>query len=102
MGKTRKKKVREKLAGRFIFVFALSQFSGPDYLGAWNRLSFDLTTSFPGFSPGNEVVDLIDQHQNKRFYVTEIVVPLGLADDTFRVKHAERSDYRKYVCVRTL
>ena len=23
---------------RFIFVFALSQFSGPDYLGAWNRL----------------------------------------------------------------
>ena len=52
MGKTRKKKAREKLAGRekgrereppppllspvsflFIFVFALSQFSG-----AWNRL----------------------------------------------------------------
>ena len=23
---------------RFIFVFALSQFSGPSYLGAWNRL----------------------------------------------------------------
>ena len=23
----------------FIFVFALSQFSGPDYLGAWNKLS---------------------------------------------------------------
>ena len=23
---------------RFIFVFALSQFSGPDYRGAWNRL----------------------------------------------------------------
>ena len=22
----------------FIFVFALSQFRGPDYLGAWNRL----------------------------------------------------------------
>ena len=21
-----------------VFVFALSQFSGPDYLGAWNRL----------------------------------------------------------------
>ena len=60
MGRTRKKKAREKLAGRekekkrkppppppppispvfsrFIFVFALSQFSGPDYLGAWNRL----------------------------------------------------------------
>ena len=35
---------REKLARlspvsfRFIFVFALTQFSGPDYLGAWNRL----------------------------------------------------------------
>ena len=55
MGKTQKKKAREKLAGRekgkrggkketevssrFIFVFALSQFSGTDYLGAWNRLS---------------------------------------------------------------
>ena len=23
---------------RFIFVFALSQFGGPDYLRAWNRL----------------------------------------------------------------
>ena len=55
MGKTRKKKTRENFAGwekekegsppplspvssRFIFVFALSQFSGPDYLRAWNRL----------------------------------------------------------------
>ena len=26
---------------RFIFVFALSQFSGPDYRGAWNRLLKD-------------------------------------------------------------
>ena len=26
------------LSSRFIFVFILSQFSGPDYLGAWNRL----------------------------------------------------------------
>ena len=102
MGKTRKKKVREQLACRFIFVFALSKFSGPDYLGARNRLCFDLTTSFPGFSPGNEVVDLIDQHQNKRFYVMEIVVPLGFADVTFRVEHTERSGYQQYVCVRTL
>ena len=50
LGKTRKWKVREKLTERekappllsfllFIFVFALSQFSGPDYLGAWNKLS---------------------------------------------------------------
>ena len=45
----KKKKGTRKLAGwekgkslpvssRFIFVLALSQFSGPDYLGAWNRL----------------------------------------------------------------
>ena len=26
------------VSSRFIFLFALSQFSGPDYLGAWNRL----------------------------------------------------------------
>ena len=26
------------VSSRFIFVFAFSQFSGPDYLGAWNRL----------------------------------------------------------------
>ena len=26
------------VCSRFIFVFALSQFSGPSYLGAWNRL----------------------------------------------------------------
>ena len=26
------------ISSRFIFVFALSEFSGPDYLGAWNRL----------------------------------------------------------------
>ena len=87
MGKTRKKKVRGKLAGRFIFLFALSQFSGPDSLGAWNGLSFDL---------------IVDPHQNKRFYVTEIVVPLGFADVTFWVEHAERNDNRKYNCVRTL
>ena len=39
--------------------------------------------------------DLIGQHQNKRFYVTEIVLPLGFADAIFR---RERSDDRKYVC----
>ena len=26
------------VSSRSIFLFALSQFSGPDYLGAWNRL----------------------------------------------------------------
>ena len=53
MGKTRKKKAREKLAGvlspvssSFIFLFSLSQFSGPDYLGAWNRLAHAFST-FP-------------------------------------------------------
>ena len=39
--------------------------------------------------------DLIGQHQNKRFYVTEIVLPLWFADVIFR---RERSDDRKYVC----
>ena len=67
VGKTRKKKAREKLAGRekgrerepstapalpssflFIFVFALSQFSGPDYLGVWNRL-LELQIKMPDF-----------------------------------------------------
>ena len=55
MGKTRKKGVRKvggegkrkkegtessplPVSSRYIFVFALSQFSGPDCLGAWNRL----------------------------------------------------------------
>ena len=49
----RKKKAREKLAGvlspvssRFIFLFSLSQFSGPDYLGTWNRLAQAFST-FP-------------------------------------------------------
>ena len=48
VGKTRKWKARERLAGRekgilspvssrFLFVFALSQFRGPDYLGAWEK-----------------------------------------------------------------
>ena len=44
-GKTRKCKARENRGGEekfppvfFFFVFALSQFRGPDYLGAWNRL----------------------------------------------------------------
>ena len=30
--------VLSPVSSRFIFVFALSQFSGPDFLGAWNRL----------------------------------------------------------------
>ena len=29
---------RKGVSSRFIFVFAVSQFSGPDYFGAWNRL----------------------------------------------------------------
>ena len=43
-GKKRREKGKEPplllspVSSRFIFVFALSQFSGPDYLGAWNRL----------------------------------------------------------------
>ena len=33
---------------RFIFVFALSQFSRPDYLGAWNRLQSSWHATFQG------------------------------------------------------
>ena len=37
-----KVKGTKKLAGQFpVFVFALSQFTKPDYLGAWNRLLVD-------------------------------------------------------------
>ena len=32
------RKVGGAVSTRFVFVFARSQFSGPDYLGAWNRL----------------------------------------------------------------
>ena len=39
--------------------------------------------------------DLIGEHQNKSFYVTEIILPLMFADVIFR---RERSDDRKYVC----
>ena len=37
-----KKEKVSPVSSRFIFVFALSQFSGPDYLGAWNRLILKL------------------------------------------------------------
>ena len=40
-------------------------------------------------------LDLIGQRQNKRFYVTEIVLPHGFADVIFR---RERSEDWKYVC----
>ena len=39
--------------------------------------------------------DLIGQHHNKRFHLTEIVLLLGSADVIFR---RERSDDQKYVC----
>ena len=39
--------------------------------------------------------DLIGEHQNKRFYVTEIVLSLMFVDVIFR---RERSDDWKYVC----
>ena len=29
------------VSSRFIFVFALSEFRGPDYFGAWNRLELE-------------------------------------------------------------
>ena len=39
--------------------------------------------------------DVIGQHQNKRFHVTEIVLQLGFADAIFQ---RERSDDWKCVC----
>ena len=35
---TKVKDSRKVVSSRFTFVFALSQFSGPNNLGAWNRL----------------------------------------------------------------
>ena len=43
--------------------------------------------------------DLIGRYQNKTLNVMEIILSLGFADVTFLV---ERSDDRKYVCVRRL
>ena len=43
VGGAKKGKRRGPVSFRFNFVFALSQFSGPDYLGAWNRLLAELT-----------------------------------------------------------
>ena len=40
-----------KKLSRFIFVFALSQFSGLDYLGAWNRLQSSRHATFQGAQP---------------------------------------------------
>ena len=47
-GAGKKKRKRKEVSSRFIFVFAVSQFSGPDYFGAWNRLArmLSLTISF--------------------------------------------------------
>ena len=41
------RKVGFPVSSRFIFVFALSQFSGPDYLGVWNRLKASALTTAP-------------------------------------------------------
>ena len=41
----------------FFFFFALSQFRGPDYLGAWNRLTLDVVLCMREF----------------RIYVSEII-----------------------------
>ena len=38
VGKRKKPPLLSPVSSRVIFVFALSQFSGLDYLGAWNRL----------------------------------------------------------------
>ena len=56
-GKKRREKGKEPplllspVSSRFIFVFALSQFSEPDYLGAWNRLQSSWHATFQGAQP---------------------------------------------------
>ena len=56
-GKKRREKGKEPplllspVSSRFIFVFVLSQFSGPDYLGAWNRLQSSWHATFQGAQP---------------------------------------------------
>ena len=82
--------------------------AAPYYLNAWNRLTHKKKTLQKSYTcmPALEVArshsscilsfDLTGHHQNKRFYVTEIVWRLGFADVTFRV---ERSDDRKYIFV---
>ena len=52
-GKKRREKGKEPplllspVSSRFIFVFVLSQFSGLDYLGAWNRLQSGMACNLP-------------------------------------------------------
>ena len=56
-GKKRREKGKEPplllspVSSRFIFVFVLSQFSGLDYLGAWNRLQSSWHATFQGAQP---------------------------------------------------
>ena len=38
------RKVLSPFSSRFTFVFALSQFSGPNYLGPWKRLHLTVQT----------------------------------------------------------
>ena len=42
---TRKVGGLSPVSSRFTFVFALSQFSWPNYLGAWNRLTLKLQST---------------------------------------------------------
>ena len=79
----------------------------PCYQWSWNSRSkaYLVTLAKIQDTPAREVArshsscilsfDLIGQHQNKRLYVTEIVLPLGFADAIFR---KERNDDRKCVC----
>ena len=59
-GKKRREKGKEPplllspVSSRFIFVFVLSQFSEPDYLGAWNRLQSSWHATFQGAQPKSQ------------------------------------------------
>ena len=56
------------LSSRFIFVFILSQFSGPDYLGAWNRLLIYQCCGYNWYSMrGRILLDLFVWHTIRQF-----------------------------------
>ena len=64
-GKRKKEGIAPPLpvSSRFIFMFALSQFSGPDYLGAWNRLMFHKIREI---KTGNENDEIMEQNVFRR------------------------------------
>ena len=64
----------------FFFVFALSQFSEPDHLGAWNRLHHGLTDRWP-----------ITSQLNQSLMQKTDVIPLTLILKMTTIPHLQKS-----------